>query len=165
MIAGSFAAIDAILTKLAGSTEKYGEEGTFLNQKQLQNQATMAALEAQIAVTNGTYDKGAELIAKYGLMQFDSTSKTKLGAEGIAKFNAEAKLQVDQLEKSVEVLKKSAEQTTDKDQKAIIESNIKSLESQKDAIQKRSAVLLGSSEALKTDADRTKASTESNKKL
>ena len=165
LIAGSFAAIDAILTKLAGSTEKYGEEGQFLNQTQLQSQAIMEALEAQLAVTNGTYDKGTELIAKYGLMQFDSTSKTKLGAEGIAKFNAEARLQVDQLEKSVEVLKKSAEQTTDKEQKAIIEGNIKSLESQKDAIQKRSAVLLGSSEALKTDADRTKDSTTSNKKL
>lgn len=164
LVAGSFSAIDAILTKLAGSTEKYGEEGQFLNQKQQQNQATMAALEEQLAVTNGTYDKGTELIAKYGLMQFDATSKTKLGADGIAKFNAEAKLQVDQLEKSVEVLKKSAEQTTDKEQKAIIEGNIKALESQKEAIQKRSAILLGSSEALKTDADRTKASTESNKK-
>lgn len=165
LIAGSFAAIDDVLTKLAGSTEKYGEAGQYLNQKQLQNQQTMFAIEEQLQLTNGTYDKGTALIAKYGLMQVDATSKTRLGAENIAKFNAEAKQQVEQLEKSVEVLKKTAENTADKDQKAIVEANIKALESQKAAIQKRSAALLGSSEALKTDNDRTKESTASNKKL
>ena len=68
-------------------------------------QRSIIALEGQINAINDLYDNGIDIINKYGLTQADESDKTRLGAENIAKFTAEAQKQNEVIQAVVEKLK------------------------------------------------------------
>lgn len=127
-------AIEATQGALAGLTggmpdDTYGKgEGGFITNSQLTAQRAMFATENVSKAVNIQLDKGISTMQRYGVETIDVADKQRLGTEGIAKFKAEAKSQIEMLGKTVEVMKD--QKPVNDEQAAVINTNIKLAEQQ-----------------------------------
>jgi len=140
------------------AADKYGNAWGLLTNQQLANQRVILALENQSAATNAVFDKGQDVLKKYGLQTLDAGDKQRLGAAGIAEFKKEALAQTQQIDKTVEALK--AVKLADAEQQAIVNANIQNLERQKAAIAKRVAALSDDTNATKVNTGAIKSAVD-----
>jgi TP901 family phage tail tape measure protein len=141
----------------ADAAAKFGDQWALITREQLGAQQATFALERRLAESAKVSGEAAATLNKFGLATLDAGDKTRLGAKGIADYNAAAATQTKAIDAEIESLKKLSASANDPQAKASLDTQISALESNKRALAARSAALAADGTA--QDANKTKVKT------
>jgi TP901 family phage tail tape measure protein len=141
----------------ADAAAKFGDQWALITREQLGAQQATFALERRLAESAKVSGETAATLNKFGLATLDAGDKTRLGAKGIADYNAAAATQTKAIDTEIESLKKLSAAANDPQAKASLDTQIAALESNKRALANRSTALAADGTA--QDANKTKVKT------
>jgi TP901 family phage tail tape measure protein len=145
----------------AGAAAKFGDQWSFITREQLGAQQATLSLEQRLVESAKVSGDAAATLNKFGLATLDAGDKQRLGAKGIAEYNAAAATQVKAIDTEIEALKALAARSNDPVATNSLNGQIAALEGTKRALANRSAALAGDGKAQDAQKEKVKSATKS----